>query len=526
MFGYLNLGNPQLIGDNEAQEAVNCRVDQGFLEFKSWAIDETINRLIRDLAGREIRIDATFPLAGNMRRKMSATNTDDKLGVPPPDIVSGWNVGVNPTLAAAAYGSQPYPAGTYDFILTLYDPATGEESAWYQFSTAIGANEVLRVNLLPDVDADANYASKTQLVWRIYRRPIGSSEFLLSEWEVDPTPGAKAWDIPATAVSSAYFVSTADADLGEANDSETNFLVDLFTGLTGSSHTTSIIAQHNGKFFFRQNVVPNNTVIESPPFAAAGTVLYYSHTDLFGCIDPSFFFAFSGAVLGAIVLNEALVIVTSDGIYVLYGQDESDWLLKKVDDSQAAAAGLYAGAVAAGKLCLLGAERGATGAANGKADGVYVLAGNQIARVSSKVESLFPLSPHTTFSGATLGSFGAGAVENRFCVMQHSTGKLIFDALSGGFLQGDAAGTEFTYRTKEFSALGVTDQFRRCFVIGEGDFTVQVWGDGALLSEEIFSLAAKATEWFYVSPVRCNTFSFRFVGQQNAKIYGYGRVKE
>ena len=129
MFGYLNLNDPAKIAPTEAQEALNCRVDRGFLEYKAWTIDEKINREFKDFEGRRIFVDpashpsssGAFPDFGYLFRARSTGN--DVLGAPSPTYITGWNpgsgAGNTPRCQPVAYGSQPYPVGTYDYISTL-----------------------------------------------------------------------------------------------------------------------------------------------------------------------------------------------------------------------------------------------------------------------------------------------------------------------------------------------------------------------------------------------------------------------
>jgi hypothetical protein len=63
------------------------------------------------------------------------------------------------------------------------------------------------------------------------------------------------------------------------------------------------------------------------------------------------------------------------------------------------------------------------------------------------------------------------------------------------------------------------------FVRGLGNFTVELYGDGVKIDEIAFNISGTQprTEDFTVPPFRCNYFSYRFIGQANAKIYEFGR---
>jgi hypothetical protein len=123
--------------------------------------------------------------------------------------------------------------------------------------------------------------------------------------------------------------------------------------------------------------------------------------------------------------------------------------------------------------------------------------------------------------------FGAGSVEDRFFVVRYENGqKLVYDVLAQGFLQASTDDT-FSYRSKEFGRPGIWDDTRRAFVRGLGDFKVELYYDGIKEDEIEFSIPGSVpqTEDFTVPGLRNNYFSFRFVGQQNAKIYEFGRLE-
>lgn len=489
MFGYLNLGNPTLIGNNEAQEAVNCRVDRGRIEYKAWSVDNTLNRELKDLAGLKIYLDSTFPDYGCPYRYKSSTYPKDAIGAPRPDSMAliwnpGTGAGNTPRIRNVAYGSQPYPAAVYDYIITLYDPDSGEEGPPTEFTVNIGTNEVTQLENLPAVGSVGFWATKTNLVWKVYRRPVGGSEYLLA---ID--------NIPAFAASAGPYQDTlADADLGVANDSANNF--SPYYHLQPSDYATSrspLISVHNSKLFFVK------------PWRR----LCFSRTNVFGAVEPSFYYDFPHNICSIFTLNEALVIITEGGVYVLYGQSEDDFLLKKVDDCPSGGAGLYCAAVVAGRICYLGYG----------ANGIYVVNGNSVGRVSQKIDSIFPVS-------GTSVNKGSGAVEDRFFVTDYGGAKIIFDVLGSGFLTGDSTAT-FRYRTKEFGRPGQLSRATTTFIRGIGNITAELYGDGELIGSYDLALDATTpeTEYFPVPGLRHYTFSWRFIGQPTAQVHEFGRLE-
>jgi hypothetical protein len=87
----------------------------------------------------------------------------------------------------------------------------------------------------------------------------------------------------------------------------------------------------------------------------------------------------------------------------------------------------------------------------------------------------------------------------------------------------------FKWRSKEFHVDGRYDgiQFhKRLFVRGKGKFTVELLGDGQLVTIYGFNLASVATEFFQVKSTRYTTFSIRFVGEKGAQIHDWGVVAD
>ena len=538
MFGYLNLNNPTLIGPTEAQEAMNCRVDHGYLEFQEWAIDETINRIGKDLAGRELYINTAsspypaFPSPGFLYRRMS-TVVDDCIGSPAPSYLTlapdPWNIGSgagnHPRIYNNAAGAQYYPQGVYDYALTLYNPDTGEEGLAYSpITRTIGANEALDLSAFPA--SGVNFPAKTNLKWRLYRKPLGGSEYLRVMTLYNTATAANVTDFPAfTALAGPFQDRVDDEDLGEACEAFDNWIPDVFP----FARLFSIWTVHNEKLFFVQDIktVAGPGSSEFSDKSSGGYAIYFSKTGEFGAVPADNVFFFNSKPVGMFTLNEALVIVTEEKIWILYGQDETDFQLKPVQDSKIGGIGGYSAAVLLDTLIFLGKNPDPL-SPQADGNGIFAFIGNGIQRISYKVDTLFPIQPFNLGAGNPL-FFGAGVHEDRFWIVRHSLAGvnryLVFDWPAKGFLTGSVEPTTFSYRTKEVEdKLPINTRNKRFEVEGEGEFDVEYWGDNVLLSTEPFNVAGRQTAWFDVSPVQVRTFSLRFVGKPGAKIYGYQRV--
>lgn len=493
-FGYLNLGDPASIGDNESQIAINCRVDRGCIEYASWAVtDNTRNRRFTSSSGTYY-IDATFPDTGKIMRGSGETP-----GLPSPSIT-----GVGVTIVAST--GNPYPPGTYYWVFTYYDQTTGEEgppsSPIYQ---VIGTNQIGKIETLPSISKTGH-----TLKINLYRLPLGGSEYLFAK---------------QCAVGDASITDdVADSSLGGA------LLTDGYQRAThdGSLAAARHIAIFNGKMFFAYYSLLGFTVTEDIAFTKA-----------------EFVFDFSEGIDDLIACNEVLYIFTQTKTFVLYGNDESDFVLKEVNQSVGAcmgAAGLVNNDPIIGATKKYSVTVAGTASDVSFVDSIQVATGSALKVLSNKIKSLFPLS--NFYYGSSGQSFETGVFDDRFWVLKHSKLTtytfadlasylaqldnpyyLVYDTNGDGFLQGDPAASTFTYRSKEFGSAGKVEQVRTAFVEAVGTFTVTIYGDNVALTAITMTLSTRQNVQFRVMPIRCHRFSFHFSGNSDAKIYDFGRIE-
>ena len=98
---------------------------------------------------------------------------------------------------------------------------------------------------------------------------------------------------------------------------------------------------------------------------------------------------------------------------------------------------------------------------------------------------------------------------------------LIYDTYLFGWATANDDET-FTYKTKAFSLPRQVLFHKRIYIEAEGDFVVQFLGDDNIVSSMTVSLAEKTQLYLNIRPYRYQNFSFKFIGQQNCKIYDYG----
>lgn len=496
MFGYLNLGNPKLIGNTEAQEAVNCRVDRGLLEFSTWPVsthparDVSLGSII--VNGRVYRSlpypDETGPIVWDYNSVVG-----DVLGIAKPSSV--------PTVAAVAHGSQPYPPGTYQWAMTLYNHVTGEESIpAITGDIVIGVNEVAKFSAIPSYAA--TYPKKTGLVWRFYRRPLGGGEYLF------------AFDAPAYASASDDSDDVADIDLGEACDSFDN----------GTISTTDSMAWFSGKLW-------------NAKFKA----LQFSRTDKPWAFPTTFQFTFGDVITGLYPFGEAMIVtLQSQKPRIIYGDDETNFSIKEMDAEIGLAPN--GGRIVSGALLL--PQQSFQNAivdppeTTWAIDGVTIFDGARLVNISNKIRPLFPKFAYWQNSTDDSYEPQTGVVENRFYVLKVNTTDLpmatpsdietdhfevVYDLHAKGFLTGDDVQT-FRYRTKEFSVPPKARYLKRLFVESQGQVMIEVYLNGVIATTLTFNNTTKTLNWFTTKPWRTDSFSLRFVGQPGAKVFSFGVV--
>jgi hypothetical protein len=282
----------------------------------------------------------------------------------------------------------------------------------------------------------------------------------------------------------------------------------------------NLFAIHNGRLWLPRPFVSTGADQREP-----GHLLFFSKQNIFGEFPFNNYFSFTSPIQALWSIDETLYIITEEGPYALYGNDESDFVLKEISNTGVGGAWDGGSAAVGNQIIFISTEK--TERAVGK--GIHSIFGNAFNLISEKINKMFPV-----VYPATINAHGSGVVDNRFLVLGYgepTTGgaylvrRLVFDTVTGGFLIGNPATTEFSYKSKEFGSPGWWVGARRMFVRGLGNFTVELYGDGVKIDEIAFSISGTIpqTEDFTVPPYRCNYFSYRFIGQANAKIYEFGR---
>lgn len=564
MFGYLNLGDPTKIGNNEAQEATNIKIDNGFLEYKKYETVTTGFRRAQDLDNSEIYLSSTSdPTAAKAEaaskadgflfreRTTSAGKVLDILGTPDPTILRDFNYATKPLISVVASAGNPVPIGKYEYALTIYNPDTNEESAgpvWTR--TKVNPNEGVQFADLPGIINGANaasgvpaaylvnvYKNKVNVEYRIYRRSPGSSEFLRVPFATITGYNDNAGPFVDIYPEEQLGVACENVWLTGA-DWPVKYPYDLSYISSGSGGAWHLFTAHNNRLWFRRNF-PRSSVSASWPWPVVRgvSVLYYSKIGNYGEFPTQNYFAFSSEIVAIHSVDEALYVFCLDNIFVIYGDDENDFVVKQLTDTNIGCAGCYASLAASRSLFFLSSDKSDKG---NKCAGVFVLQGSSVKKISSPVESMFPAYKvgEMTPTGVSVlkerPHYWRSFLEDRFVVFTINTGtiaspvlkNLVYDTAANGFCISDST-TKFYYRSKEFGRPGAWDDMKRAFIRGLGQFKIELYYDGVKADEISYNISGviPQTYDFTVPYYRANYFSFRIIGETNAKIYEFGRLE-
>ena len=537
-FGYLNLGNPKLIGDTEAQEMKNASIEQGYLSYKTYETNKLNNAKISLPNGKVTVIDGPTVNAGQVKWKDGETGTLTAIGLDAPGAIvvdaSTPLVTISrvPTVLTAAYASNPYAAGTYNWALTFYDPDTGEESTLTVFERttvdhSTPGNEIVEFTNFPLV-SDV-FPDRPNLQWRIYRLPLGGTEYNLVN---------TATTISANTVyAGPYQDIIEDQNLGIINDSFDDLPILRWTERSNS------IALFNDHLF-----------VGGTSATTGAYRIYFSRPGKWWAFPPenelniksdtvnSYFKGFCN-------LNETLLLFGGNTSKVLYGDSKDNFAMKDIDFELAntGQSDWYAQNTqrVANNVAVFSVE----GYQNVDIEGVstQIVAAKRIAAfdgakakvISTKIENIFPLDNEDSFAETSV-------LDNRFYTIKYidldttlaalaAAGRtiasattadyvyltLVFDSFHFGWMTSDDSGA-FTYRTKEYFLPRSVEFHKRIYVEAEGTFTVEFMGDGKVISTITDTLTEKKQKFYNIKAHRYQTFSFRFTGGAGCKIYDFG----
>ncbi|MBU1109704.1 MAG: hypothetical protein KKB51_23690 [Candidatus Riflebacteria bacterium] len=506
MFGYLNLGNPKLIGETEAQEIKNARIDQGYLEYAEFPVNELNNRKTK-LPNGKIAVfdDSNY---GQIKWKSTEAGALLAIGLDKPDeiitdILTGATTSRLPTVAATAYITPPYAAGAYVYAVTLFDINTNEESQPALIELTTAANEVARFTNFPTV-ADL-FPGRAGLVWKIYRMPLGGSEFL----QVNHATVLSA----TVTLAGPYDDIIADQDLGELCDS----LDDGVAPLRLVNPSSMIL--YNDQLF----VGAGAAVLGS-----GASRVFVSRQGKWWAFPPENEFNLPGAenssgFYGFCKFGETLLFFGEETAEVLYGDNMDNFAKKPIDINLSGyPRPLRNTAMAVGGLVIFPIEDAES---TNQLTQIAAFNGAKAEIISDKIDNMFPLPTLLPSSCAIIGNryYATEVIDYAASVLagveKHVS--LVFDSKAFGWLTADDSG-QFSYRTKEFALPRQVQFHKRIWVEAEGEFTVQFLGDGNLVTSLTYSLDSKQLIYMNVRPYRYSSFSFRFVGEQGCKIYDYG----
>jgi hypothetical protein len=401
--------------------------------------------------------------------------------------------------------------GKYFYALTYFDPAKQRESPPLYLDVEITENDISAYSgecfiEFTDLLVEATPLSEIPgLEINIYRIPFGADEYLLTATK---DPGA---------FSITFYDETTDAELGAICATIGN------TNLPLESTDVVSIALHKDKLF----------VATLPGLSGNGGFVYFSKTNVFNEFKASSFFSFNADVVAMAQFNETLAIFTKQEAYILYGNDEDSFSMGRIDFKASEAFSRNSAQAVAGKLLALTKAEGI------KTDSILLFNNRLGIDISLPIKDVLAIEGYSDNTAINAANKNL-VLDNRYYVFELLEGNqaveeksfnVVYDSITRGFCLYDESYKDsedtplFKWRTKEFHVDGRMHgvQFHRwLYVRGEGNFTVEILGDGDLVTSKTFSLSEVETKFFQIKSTRYTTYSMRFIGEQGAKIHDWG----
>lgn len=498
VFSYLNENNPHLIGDGDAQEMINCRIDKGYIEFYRYDVDEETpipSRTLNLPNGRTMAITANNNMLwngyGKVRwRKKGSSDTWTQPGV-------SYNAEESPLVEVATVEDPenyfvPKAEGTYFYAVTLRDTVTGEESSPVFKSVLITNADVTNQSVIRFTFSVVQRIKNSRYTIAVYRMPFGGSEYLES------------------------FTQTADIDeyVQKVDSTKEEYLGKMCNTeeLTNIPYTmdANCIAMYADKFW----IGGKSTNDDGVDFG----IVYFSRTGSWAEFPASFFFTFPDPVVGLTKSNEMLVVQTEKQVFIIYGDSEDNFVQKEIEYK-------FNGIVtnsgqSISNMAYFIALKDIT--KPDIATGIFSFNGSTVSNITQRICKEFD----------TVTNFKNWATENRFYVfeLKNSEGhkfRMILDTIGSGFCKADSTMDTFRYRTKEFSTIpNGKGYIKKMFVRMKGSLNIYIIGDSRkqICKIRLYSDSVEDI-YFYVNPRRFSTYSVIFEGYDGTEVYDWG-VKE
>lgn len=521
-FGYLNENNPISIGDIEAQEMVNVSIDKDFLEFNrfdSTRKNQSDGRFLYLPNGKEVTIGAEAPNAGMAVWRNRGSNDDyvpfyvlwQSNMYPSMTLVSKSSLTPEQQAHLAETGSfKPGAVGEVFYAVTIYDTVENIESAPFysnENEEGILSNHIIYTQ----ENIDAEDVAKITLVlpsnstydmdryeYRIYRMPLGGTEYLLVK-------KVKFSELTITGLGNYQYVHIDDVTedrIGMGSMMTTDQLV--YEPLQSQMN---VLALYADKLFIGGQVLVEETNKNKG-------ILYFSATSEYWKFKASFFFSFVDPVIGLTTFNEMLVVQTTKKLFIIYGDNEDNFVQKEIDFQFDGIA--YNSGQALSRLAYFLANP-KDSENNKEVNRVFAFDGSTVTDISQKIIKEFNFRFEETY-----------VLDNRYFVVEKKDGtKLILDTLKIGWCLAKESQKHFSYRTKEFNVgLNGNNFIKQIYVRAKGAFIVFVIGDNnKIITQRRFYSDKPENHFSYVRPRRFTNFSVRFIGYEDTEIYDWGIVE-
>ena len=529
-FNYLNQNNPIAIGEDEAQEMVNCSIDKNFLEFNKFDISEkeqNAGQLLYLPNGKEVSIMEEQGVA-----KWRNRDSQDQFE----SFYLDWDSSMYPSMAieskpdAREYFCPESPREVF-YAVTIYDKKEFIESEPFyshpsendirvysnlagsggNFQNAntivyeqanINAQNAVKITLRLPANYDLQ-ANGERYEFRIYRIQVGGTEYLLMKQipfnEVNTPDSYTVAGITYQGYYKHVWDDIKDEDLNSNAIMDTDKIV--YEPLINEMKTLALYADKLWIGGATQAEESNKNK----------GILWFSATGEYWKFNASFFFSFVDPVIGLTTFNEMLVVQTEKKLYIIYGDSEDNFVQKEID-FQFDGIAVNSGQGLSGLAYFLANPDKAED--KSLVNRVFVFNGSTVTDISQKIIKEFNFKFKKTC-----------VLDNRYFVIEKKNGeKLILDTLKIGWCKANDEQYYFSYRTKEFSMGARGLQFlKQLYVRAKGAFIVFLIGDNdKIITQKRLQSSKTQDHFIYVKPRRMTTFSIRFVGYEDTEIYDWG----
>lgn len=413
--------------------------------------------------------------------------------------------------------------GKVFYAITYYEPTLGWESPPSFFDVELNPpvyEGVAYVKFDANLKVPSSITSEyPQTRLRVYRIPHGGDEYLLA-YQVTSSFGGAIYDNVTDEELGTVLADGQYISAGLATDGNTDLPLDSSDVVSIALHKECLfVGLHNSK------------------------IVYYSKPVYRNEFPAENFFIFEHPIVGLTQKSGFLEVLTTKKVYTVYG-DARGFRVEAVDYN----AGLVArntGQSVSGRMIALASE---SNSSNNRRDSVLMFDGLRAVDISTAIRNTLNTSTTgQTVDGSIVFTNRNLVKDNRFYVaeirewkgdpLKLHTKNIVYDFIANGFSVandtfkfGEKATEGFCYRTKEFvepapPSPKLTTYYKGIWLRVKGNYEIDFLGDGEIITTIEGECDKIELRNHNIAPTRFNSYSVRFRGDKDTRIYDWGLYK-